>query len=71
MIQVSNTDAERICAGLEQWVAQSRENFKSHPNISVREINDIRRLSIILKKLNKKLDKVCPDRHADKNGKGK
>lgn len=67
MIQVSNIDAERMCAALEQWVAHCRKDFKARTNVSTREINDVRRISLILKKTNKKLDKECPDRHIIKN----
>lgn len=67
MIQVSNVDAERMCAGLEQWVAHCKKDFKTRSNVSIREINDVRRISVILKKINRKLNKECPDRHTIKN----
>lgn len=62
MIQLSNIDAEKVCVHLESRLAYMRDYFKCHDKVSTREINEARLLGILINKINKKLDKECPDR---------
>ena len=57
MIQLSNSDAERVCFHLEK-LYRSRKGMNS----STKEINETRMLGLLLGKINKKLDKECPNR---------
>ncbi len=57
MIQLSNTDAERVCRHLEA-VFKSRKNIRT----STKEINETRLLGLLLNKINRKLNKECPQR---------
>lgn len=63
MIELSNTDAEKVCGCLEKRLNVLREKFKNREKVSVPEINEARILGILLKKINRKLDKACPGRH--------
>lgn len=58
MIQLSNTDAERVCRHLNE-IFQSR---KTRRDGNLREINETRMLGLLLEKINKKLNKECPNR---------
>ncbi len=58
MIQLSNTDAERVCRHLSE-IFQSR---KVKRDGGLREINETRMLGLLLEKINKKLNKECPNR---------
>lgn len=53
MIQLSNTDAERVCRHLSE-IFQSR---KAKRDGGLREINETRMLGLLLEKINKKLNK--------------
>ena len=57
MIQLSNTDAERVCRHLSE-IFQSR---KAKRDGGLREINETRMLGLLLEKINKKLNKECPN----------
>lgn len=57
MIQLSNTDAERVCRHLNE-IFQSR---KTRRDGGLREINETRMLGLLLEKINKKLNKECPN----------
>ncbi len=52
MIQLSNTDVERVCRHLEA-VFKSRKNIRT----STKEINETRLLGLLLNKINRKLNK--------------
>lgn len=66
MIQLSNVDAERVCCHLNE-VFQSR---KANRSGGLREINETRMLGLLLEKINKKLNKECPERR-NRNAKQK
>lgn len=63
MIQLSNIDAEKICAHLENRLVFMRESFKCRSEVSTNEFNEARLLGLLINKINRKLDKECPDRH--------
>lgn len=63
MIQLSNIDAEKICAHLENRLAYMRESFKCLIEVSTKEFNEVRLLRILIRKINRKLDRECPNRH--------
>lgn len=63
MIQLSNIDAEKVCVHLENKLACMRESFKCRSNVSTSEINEARLLGLLVNKINRKLDKECPDQH--------
>lgn len=63
MIELSNTDAEKVCGCLEKRRIALREKFKNREKASVPELNEARILGILINKINRKLDKACPGRH--------
>lgn len=62
MIQLSNADAEKVYIHLNKHLDCLRKSLKDKDSSSTSEINEARLLGKLINKINRKLDKECPDR---------
>ncbi len=66
MITLSNVDAEKIIEHLTELEEIHREKLKGSLDKSTKAVNHVRMLVILKSKINKKLNKACPQRVQNK-----
>lgn len=66
MITLSNVDAEKVIEHLTELEAIHREKLKRSLDKSTKAVNHVRMLVILKSKINKKLNKACPQRVQNK-----
>lgn len=65
MITLSNVDAEKLLKYATDQLDTLRSNLSKYR--TTRTINEVRMLQILVKKVNRKLNDVCPGRMNNKN----
>lgn len=62
MITLSNIDAEKVFEHLTTLETYEKERLRLRTRNSTKDINRVRMLGILKNKIDKKLNKVCPER---------